>query len=117
MSPNAPSWPEGLPKGFEVIGEPTFEPDVLETPTNSGISKRRRRSSAFFRVEIRRLRNLLSEGQVQKLAQFNSVTRKARFMWNAESVHIRSIISNPTHRGFEVSLTVDIFPSAGPEGP
>ena len=112
-----PKWPADLPQTYDVVRGPTYEPDVIATPVDSGSAKRLR-SSAHHKIETRRLQGTCSDAQLGILQ--NLISTGSRFQWGAEQgVEItrwrRQVGPARRARQWTVELVVDIFPSFPPD--
>jgi hypothetical protein len=113
-----PKWPADLPQTYDVVGGPTYEPDVIETPMDWGPPKCRQRTSAQHKIETRRLQGTFTDAQVGILQNLISTGR--RFQWDAEQgVEIirwsRQVGPAGRASQWTVELVVDIFPSFPPD--
>src|SRR5260370_28777861 len=110
---NVPKWPVELPQTYDIVSETTYERDMVETPT---------RTSAYYKIETRRLHGTLTDAQVGVLQSFKVDCDQSglRFQWGDEQgVQIRNItypsgMSGGLHH-WTVELIVDVFPSFPPK--
>jgi hypothetical protein len=110
---NVPKWPVELPQTYDVVSETAYELDLIETPT---------RTSAYYKIETRRLHGIMNDAQVGVLQTFKVHCEESgrRFRWGDEQgVQIRNILypsgmSGGLHH-WTVELIVDVFPSFPPK--
>ena len=110
---NVPKWPVELPQTYDIVSETTYERDITETPTLT---------SAYHKIETRRLSGTLTDAQVGVLQSFKVDCDQSglRFQWGDEQdLQIRNIIypsgmsSGVSH--WTVEVIVDVFPSFPPK--
>jgi hypothetical protein len=58
---NMPKWPVELPQTYDIVSETTYERDIIETPIQT---------SAYYKIERRRLHGTLTDAQVGLLQSF-----------------------------------------------
>jgi excisionase family DNA binding protein len=102
-----PKWPAELPQTYDVVVRPMYEP-VIVTPMGAG--ERRRRISAYHKIETRRLHGILTDAQVGILQDLVSIAR--RFQWGDEQgVKLTRWSQHNSMEGWTVELVVDVFPA------